>query len=167
MTPSRDNNVHQLHPALLDQLRLLPRVQSPRMQPSPGHLQPLSILSEKRATACKAAFTTSPTMSLNVHPLTRSGRFWSRLPAAAGRLKQIAGGIRGVVDEGRCPLVLSDRKTHLDKLETELKSQYGFPDAEIYRLESGIGKKQQQVIRDEIDRRFLEGGRFVLVKQAK
>ena len=91
---------------------------------------------------------------------------WEALVADAGRLKQIAGDIRGVVDEGRCPLVLSDRKAHLDKLEAELKSQFGFPDAEIYRLESGIGKKQRQVIRDEIDRRFLEGGRFVLLATA-
>jgi hypothetical protein len=34
MTRSRDNKVHQLHPALLDQLRLMPRVHSPRMQAS-------------------------------------------------------------------------------------------------------------------------------------
>jgi superfamily II DNA or RNA helicase len=91
---------------------------------------------------------------------------WQALVTDAGRLKQIAGDIRRVVDEGRCPLVLSDRKAHLDKLETELKSQFGFPDSEIYRLESGIGKKQRQVIRDEIDRRFLEGGRFVLLATA-
>ena len=91
---------------------------------------------------------------------------WEALVADAGRLKQIAGDIRAAVDEGRCPLVLSDRKVHLDKLEAELKSQYGFPDAEIYRLESGVGKRQRQAIRDEIDRRFLEGGRFVLLATA-
>jgi superfamily II DNA or RNA helicase len=91
---------------------------------------------------------------------------WEALVADAGRLKQIAGDIRAAVDEGRCPLVLSDRKAHLDNLEAELKRQNGLPGAEIYRLESGVGKKQRQAIRDEIDRRFLENGRFVLLATA-
>jgi superfamily II DNA or RNA helicase len=36
----------------------------------------------------------------------------------------------------------------------------------IFRLESGIGKKQRQMIQDEIDRRFQEGGKFVLLATA-
>jgi hypothetical protein len=86
---------------------------------------------------------------------------WEALVADDGRARQIAGDIRAALDKGRCPLVLSDRKAHLDKLEAELAMQNGLSDtAAIYRLESGVGKKQRQAIRDEIDRRFQEGGKF-------
>jgi superfamily II DNA or RNA helicase len=92
---------------------------------------------------------------------------WEALVADVGRTKQIAGDIRACLDEGRCPLVLSDRRAHLDKLETELTVQNELSaTAAIYRLESGVGKKQRQVIRDEIDRRFAEGGKFVLLATA-
>lgn len=92
---------------------------------------------------------------------------WEALVADDGRAKQIARDIRTALDEGRCPLVLSDRKAHLAKLQAELALQNGNSDTvAIYRLESGIGKKQRQAIRDEIDRRFQEGGKFVLLATA-
>jgi superfamily II DNA or RNA helicase len=92
---------------------------------------------------------------------------WGALVADDGRAKQIAGDIRASLDEGRCPLVLSDRKAHLDKLEAELAMQSSLSDTvTIYRLESGIGKKQRQAIRDEIDRHFQTGGKFVLLATA-
>jgi superfamily II DNA or RNA helicase len=91
---------------------------------------------------------------------------WEALVADAGRAKQIAGDIRAALDEGRCPLVLSDRKAHLEKLEAELMAQIGPSDTAIYRLESGIGKKQRQAIREDIDRRFEEGKQFVLLATA-
>jgi superfamily II DNA or RNA helicase len=92
---------------------------------------------------------------------------WEALVADDGRARQIAGDISAALDKGRCPLVLSDRKAHLDKLEAELVMQNGLSDtAAIYRLESGVGKKQRQAIRDEIDRRFQEGGKFVLLATA-
>jgi superfamily II DNA or RNA helicase len=92
---------------------------------------------------------------------------WEALVADEGRAKQIAGDIRASLDEGRCPLVLSDRKAHLDKLETELAMRGGLSDpAAIYRLESGIGKKQRQAMRDQIDRHFQTGGKFVLLATA-
>ena len=91
---------------------------------------------------------------------------WEALVSDAGRAKQIAGDIRAALDEGRCPLVLSDRKAHLEKLEAELMTQIGPSDTAIYRLESGIGKKQRQAIREDIDRRFEEGKQFVLLATA-
>jgi len=62
--------------------------------------------------------------------------------------------------------VLSDRKTHLEKLEAELTTQIPLSDTAIYRLESGIGKKQRQAIREDIDRRFEGGRQFVLLATA-
>jgi superfamily II DNA or RNA helicase len=91
---------------------------------------------------------------------------WEALVADAGRTKQIAGDIRAALHEGRCPLVLSDRKTHLEKFEAELMAQIGLSDTAIYRLESGIGKKQRQAIREDIDRRFEGGKQFVLLATA-
>ena len=91
---------------------------------------------------------------------------WEALVADAGRAKQIAEDIRAALQEGRSPLVLSDRKTHLEKLETELVARIGLSDTTIYRLESGIGKKRRQAIREDIDRRFERGRQFVLLATA-
>src|ERR1017187_5117324 len=88
---------------------------------------------------------------------------WEALVADVGRAKQIASDVHAALDGGRCPLVLSDRKTHLEKLEAEIKAQIGHSDTAIYRLESGIGKKQRQAIREDIDRRFERGRQFVLL----
>jgi superfamily II DNA or RNA helicase len=64
-------------------------------------------------------------------------------------------------------MVLSDRKTHLDNLEAELRKQSGAADSvAIFRLESGIGKKKRQAIRDEIERRYEKAEKFVLFATA-
>jgi superfamily II DNA or RNA helicase len=92
---------------------------------------------------------------------------WEALVADVGRTAQIAGDIRACLDEGRCPMVLSDRKTHLDNLEAELRKQSGAADSvAIFRLESGIGKKKRQAIRDEIERRYEKAEKFVLFATA-
>jgi superfamily II DNA or RNA helicase len=88
---------------------------------------------------------------------------WEALVADAGRTRQIAGDILATVEDGRCPLVLSGRKAHLDHLEAELKGREGAADVAIYRLESGAGKKQRQAMRDEIDRKFAAGAKLVLL----
>jgi superfamily II DNA or RNA helicase len=91
---------------------------------------------------------------------------WEALVADIGRTKQIVADIRASLEEGRCPLVLSDRRAHLDRLEAELTTQSGSSVVAVYRLESGIGKKQREAIRDEIDRRFGTGEKFVLLATA-
>jgi superfamily II DNA or RNA helicase len=88
---------------------------------------------------------------------------WEALVADNGRTRQIVGDILASLKEGRCPLVLSDRKAHLDNLETELKGEKSAADVAIYRFESGIGKKQRQAMRDEIDRKFAAGEKLVLL----
>ncbi len=88
---------------------------------------------------------------------------WEALVADTGRTQQIVGDILSSLREGCCPLVLSDRKAHLDNLEAELRRQGNVPDMAVYRLESGIGKKRRQAIRDEIDRRLAESGKLVLL----
>ena len=66
---------------------------------------------------------------------------WEALVADDGRAEQIVGDICACLTDGRCPLVLSDRKAHLDKLSAALLARSGDPAPAIYRLESGIGKK--------------------------
>jgi superfamily II DNA or RNA helicase len=89
---------------------------------------------------------------------------WEALVGDAGRTKQIALDVLAAVDEGRCPLVLSDRKVHLDRLEAELKAS-SIP-ALVFRLESGMGKKQRQAVKEEIERQFDAGGKVVLLATA-
>lgn len=63
--------------------------------------------------------------------------------------------------------MLSDRKAHLDMLETELRRQTAPADAvAIFRLESGVGKKKRKAIRDEIDRCYERAEKFVLFATA-
>jgi superfamily II DNA or RNA helicase len=91
---------------------------------------------------------------------------WEALVGDEGRTRQIVADIRSSLNEGRCPLVLSDRKAHLDKLEAQLTMQDGCSDAAVLRLQSGIGRKQREAIRGEIDRRFEKGDKFVLLATA-
>jgi len=91
---------------------------------------------------------------------------WQALVEDADRMKQIVADVRSCLEEGRCPLVLSDRKSHLAALEEALKAEIGLPDIAIYRLESGIGKKLRVKMREEIDHRFETGGKFVLLSTA-
>lgn len=88
---------------------------------------------------------------------------WEALVADDGRARQIVGDILSSVQDGRCPLVLSDRKAHLDKLEAELRRQEPAADMAIYRLESGFGKKRWQAMREEIDRKFAADDKLVLL----
>jgi superfamily II DNA or RNA helicase len=96
-------------------------------------------------------------------PQPRIQLVWDALVADVQRTRQIAGDIRACVEEGRCPLVLSERKAHLDKLQAELATQNAPAEVSVFRLEGGIGRKERQAIREEIDRKFIIGGKFVLL----
>ena len=91
---------------------------------------------------------------------------WEALVADNGRAEQIVGDICACLADGRCPLVLSDRKAHLDKLAAALLGRGGDLAPAIYRLESGIGKKERESARASIDRDFAEGRKFVIFATA-
>ena len=61
-------------------------------------------------------------------------------------------------------LVLSDRKLHLDRIATELIAGAEAP--AVFRLESGMGERQRQALREAIDRKIAGGERFVLLSTA-
>jgi superfamily II DNA or RNA helicase len=91
---------------------------------------------------------------------------WEALVSDDGRTEQIVGDICACLADGRCPLVLSDRKVHLDKLAAALLARSGDPAPAIYRLESRVGKKERESIRASIDRDFSEGRKFVIFATA-
>jgi superfamily II DNA or RNA helicase len=66
----------------------------------------------------------------------------------------------------RNPLVLSDRKAHLDKLQEEFARLCGAEDVAVFRLESGSGIIERRIVRAEIDERSAKGLRYVLFSTA-
>ena len=108
---------------------------------------------------------TSFFMDAAIGPRPPIHAIWEALVSDAARTRRIVADIRDCLSEGRCPLVLSDRKSHLDGLEVELTNS-GSPDAVIFRLQSGIGKKRRQAIRDSIERTYEAGGKYVLLATA-
>lgn len=91
---------------------------------------------------------------------------WQGLVDDAGRTEQIAADIWSAVRDGRCPLVLSDRKAHLDKLEEIFTHLRGTEDVIAFRFTSGDGIKRRRAIRAEIDERSTQGRRYVLFATA-
>jgi superfamily II DNA or RNA helicase len=91
---------------------------------------------------------------------------WQALVDDAGRVQQVANDVWSAVQAGRNPLVLSDRKTHLEKLQDELTRLRGAEDVAVFRLESGSGIKERRAVRAEIDDRSAKGQRYVLFSTA-
>jgi superfamily II DNA or RNA helicase len=91
---------------------------------------------------------------------------WQALVDDAGRTQQIAGDVWSAVKAGRNPLVLSDRKDHLDRLQEAFALLRGIEDVAVFRLEGGSGIKRRRIIRAEIEERSAKGLRYVLFSTA-
>jgi len=91
---------------------------------------------------------------------------WQALVDDAGRTQQVADDIWSAVQAGRNPLVLSDRKAHLDKLQETFTQLRGVEDVAVFRLASGSGIKERRAVRAEIDERSAKGQRYVLFSTA-
>lgn len=91
---------------------------------------------------------------------------WQALVDDAGRTQQVANDIWSAVKAGRSPLVLSDRKAHLDNLQEAFARLRGAEDVAVFRLESGSGIKQRRIVRAEIDERSAKGLRYALFSTA-
>ena len=61
------------------------------------------------------------------------------------RNMQIVMDIRNCLDENRYPIVLTERKEHIDLLEKELS-----PYVKVYKLHGGLKKKEREGIMDEL-----------------
>jgi superfamily II DNA or RNA helicase len=91
---------------------------------------------------------------------------WQALVDDAGRTQQVANDVWAAVKAGRCPLVLSDRKAHLDKLQEAFALLCGVEDVTVFRLESDAGIKQRRLVRAEIDERSAKRQPYVLFSTA-
>lgn len=76
---------------------------------------------------------------------------WQALVADTGRTEQIAADIHHCVSESHSPLVLSDRKAHLDQLAAAFARLQGENGATIFHLSSSDGIKRRREIRSEIE----------------
>jgi superfamily II DNA or RNA helicase len=91
---------------------------------------------------------------------------WNALIADEGRLQMIATDIRACIEQRRTPLVLADRKSYLDKIQSALSSDQTLGEIPCYRLESGIGKKARKEIRRQIDAHYANKSACVLLATA-
>ena len=73
---------------------------------------------------------------------------WDQLTADVGRLKLIAKDVVESTKSSRFPLVISDRKEHLEALTKEISSLSS--SLRVLRLEGSMGKKARKIIMDEV-----------------
>jgi superfamily II DNA or RNA helicase len=91
---------------------------------------------------------------------------WDALVADEHRLKRIVADVADCLAEGRCPLILADRKLYLDKLDSALSATPNTAGVPRYRLESGVGKKARTDIREKIEAHYVAQEPFVLLATA-
>ncbi|MDR1010686.1 MAG: DEAD/DEAH box helicase [Opitutaceae bacterium] len=104
---------------------------------------------------------------------------WDALTNDGARTRLIIADIRECLAEGRCPLVLSDRKLHLEKIaallvadgvavewKSESDGAVGSVKATLFRLDGSVGKRVRDRMRADMETHFASGGRFVLLATA-
>jgi superfamily II DNA or RNA helicase len=84
-----------------------------------------------------------------------SGRFaiheiWQALVTDKGRLRLVASDVSRAIDEGRFPLVLSDRKDHLELLLNEITAMQGNRQSTGFLVTSESGKRARNRIMEEV-----------------
>lgn len=89
---------------------------------------------------------------------------WDQLTADVGRLKLIAKDVVEAVNASRFPLVISDRKEHLEELEKEITSLAS--SIRVLRLEGTMGKKARKVIMEEVKKAADENSPICLLATA-
>jgi superfamily II DNA or RNA helicase len=92
------------------------------------------------------------TLQLPLHEI------WQTLVNDTDRLKLVASDVIASLTEGRFPLVLSDRKNHLEKLLNEIKTmQIGDQPVNGFILTSDIGKRNRDQILSRAKELFQKG----------
>lgn len=91
---------------------------------------------------------------------------WKALVDDTRRTEQIATDIWLATQDGRCPLVLSDRKTHLENLAGAFARSRGEAAVTVFRFTSEDGLKRRRALRAEIDECATNGRAYVIFATA-
>ncbi len=86
----------------------------------------------------------------NESPQPALHEIWQALVSDKERLKLVASDVVSALNEGRFPLVLSDRKDHLESLLTEIISMLGKSQTAGYLITSETGKRIRIQIMEDI-----------------
>ena len=81
--------------------------------------------------------------------------FWEELIADRGRLELVVGDIISTVRQGRFPLVISDRKEHLSRINEEIEAQD--PSLGIFRLEGTMSRKARREAMEAVNDAIAAG----------
>lgn len=101
-----------------------------------------------------------------LEPKTSIHEIWRALVDDTGRTEQIAADIWLATQEGRCPLVLSDRITHLENLAEAFARSRSDADVAVFRFTSGDGLRRRRALRAEIDACATNGRAYVIFATA-
>ena len=89
---------------------------------------------------------------------------WDQLTADVGRLKLISKDVVDCIADSRFPLVISDRKDHLEALEREILKFSS--SVRVLRLEGTMGKKARKMIMEEAKKAVDENSPICLLATA-
>ncbi len=89
---------------------------------------------------------------------------WDQLTADVGRLKLISKDVVEAISASRFPLVISDRKEHLEALEKEIMALSS--SVRVLRLEGTMGKKARKAIMEEVKKSAEEHSPICLLATA-
>jgi len=89
---------------------------------------------------------------------------WDELTGNVGRLELIAKDVVEAIGESRFPLVISDRKEHLESLEKKISSLSN--SIKVFRLEGTMGKKSRREVMEEMKKAAEENRRACLLATA-
>lgn len=93
----------------------------------------------------------------NLGPQPPIHQVWAHLVEDRNRLSLLAEDIRKMCHEGRFPLVISDRKQHLDSIRETVHSLDGGKELKSYIMVGGLGKKARAKILTELEESVKNG----------
>ena len=88
---------------------------------------------------------------------------WEAMVKDGTRTELIVNDVADAAAKGRRPLVLSDRKQHLDLIQKNLDAKIQGSDIVVFRLDSDVGRKERRRILIDVAECIPSGRKFVLL----
>lgn len=102
-------------------------------------------------------------MPLESGPQPPIHEVWERLVTDENRLAMVADDLKSSIEAKRFPLVISERKQHLELLAEAFQSTLSELNAKAFLLVGGLGKKARAKILDEINTAIEKSERFYIL----